>query len=63
MRPVKTAFVCQSCGAQARKWLGRCPECGAWNTLREFATPPPAGRQHRRRKCCAAAVPNPAKRV
>ena len=35
MRPVKTVFVCQSCGAQARKWLGRCPECGAWNTLAE----------------------------
>ena len=31
----KTAFVCQSCGAQARKWLGRCPDCGAWNSMAE----------------------------
>jgi DNA repair protein RadA/Sms len=31
----KTVFVCQECGAQSPKWLGRCPECGAWNSLVE----------------------------
>ena len=31
----KTVFNCQECGAQSQKWLGRCPECGAWNTLVE----------------------------
>jgi DNA repair protein RadA/Sms len=31
----KTVFACQECGAQSPKWLGRCPECGAWNTLVE----------------------------
>ena len=31
----KTAFVCQECGAQSQKWLGRCPECGAWNAMVE----------------------------
>ena len=31
----KTVFVCQSCGAQARKWLGRCPDCEAWNSMAE----------------------------
>jgi len=31
----KNVFVCQECGAQAAKWLGRCPECGAWNALVE----------------------------
>ncbi|MCC7418561.1 MAG: DNA repair protein RadA [Acidobacteria bacterium] len=30
-----TIFVCQECGAQAPKWVGRCEECGAWNTLVE----------------------------
>ena len=35
MTSPKTAFVCQSCGAQARKWLGRCPDCGAWNSMAE----------------------------
>jgi DNA repair protein RadA/Sms len=32
---VKTVFACQSCGAHSPKWLGRCSECGAWNTLVE----------------------------
>ncbi|MBR2215586.1 MAG: DNA repair protein RadA [Selenomonadaceae bacterium] len=31
----KTSFVCQSCGYEAAKWLGRCPGCGEWNTMRE----------------------------
>src|ERR1700704_2209121 len=31
----KTIFVCQECGAQSPKWLGRCTECGAWNSLVE----------------------------
>src|SRR3989440_9809684 len=30
-----TIFVCQSCGYQSRKWLGKCPECGEWNSLVE----------------------------
>jgi len=32
---VKTVFACQTCGYQSPKWLGRCPECEAWNTLVE----------------------------
>jgi DNA repair protein RadA/Sms len=31
----KIVFTCQSCGYQAPKWLGRCPDCGAWNSLVE----------------------------
>ena len=38
----KTVFACQECGAQAAKWLGRCPECGAWNSMVE-ERPVPAG--------------------
>jgi DNA repair protein RadA/Sms len=38
-RPGKTVFICQSCGYQAPKWLGRCPECGAWSSLAEEAVP------------------------
>jgi DNA repair protein RadA/Sms len=30
-----TVFVCQECGAQSPKWLGRCVECGAWSSLVE----------------------------
>lgn len=32
---VKTQFVCSECGGAQMKWMGRCPDCGEWNTLRE----------------------------
>ncbi len=35
----KTHYVCQACGAAQPRWLGRCPSCGAWNTLVEEAVP------------------------
>ncbi|MEM1400067.1 MAG: DNA repair protein RadA [Pseudomonadota bacterium] len=45
-------FVCQECGAVTAKWSGKCPSCGAWNTLvEEAARPPspgPASRSRRR---------------
>mgnify|MGYP003578893424 CR=1 FL=1 len=49
MKPPKVVFVCQECGAQAPKWMGRCTECGAWNSLVEeraetSATPAGANR-------------------
>ena len=31
----KSAFVCNDCGADYRKWQGQCSECNAWNTLSE----------------------------
>lgn len=31
----ETIFVCQACGHQSRKWLGKCSECGEWNSLIE----------------------------
>jgi DNA repair protein RadA/Sms len=34
-KPIKTVFVCQECGSQSPKWLGRCADCGAWNALVE----------------------------
>jgi DNA repair protein RadA/Sms len=35
MKSPRVVFVCQECGAQSPKWLGRCVECGAWNSLVE----------------------------
>jgi DNA repair protein RadA/Sms len=35
MAKTKTHFVCQSCGYQMPKWLGRCPGCQEWNTFVE----------------------------
>jgi DNA repair protein RadA/Sms len=47
MKPSRSVFACQSCGAQAQKWLGRCPDCGAWNAMVEerpsAAAPEPRG--------------------
>lgn len=31
-----TSFVCQECGYDSPKFLGKCPECGEWNTLKEI---------------------------
>lgn len=40
----KTVYVCQECGYDAPKWLGRCPGCGAWNTMvEETIQPEPKG--------------------
>ncbi|HEX7385676.1 MAG TPA: DNA repair protein RadA [Castellaniella sp.] len=35
MAKAKTLFLCTECGAACAKWEGRCPHCGAWNTLQE----------------------------
>lgn len=35
MAKIKTAFFCQSCGAQSPKWVGKCSSCGEWNTYVE----------------------------
>lgn len=35
MAKAKTSFVCSSCAYETARWLGKCPECGAWNTLTE----------------------------
>src|SRR5205823_6754789 len=38
----KTAFVCQQCGNDYPKWIGKCPSCGGWNTLVEERVVAPA---------------------
>ncbi len=38
MKQPKVVFVCQECGAQAPKWMGRCNDCGAWNSFVEERT-------------------------
>ncbi|MCC6413067.1 MAG: DNA repair protein RadA [Saprospiraceae bacterium] len=35
MAKAKTIFFCSSCGASSPKWLGKCPQCGEWNTYQE----------------------------
>lgn len=51
MKGQKTVFVCSECGYDTPKWFGKCPSCGAWNTLEESDAP------------TAAAVPQKIKRT
>lgn len=43
MAKEKTFFACQSCGAISPKWMGKCPECGAWETMVEEREAPERG--------------------
>ncbi len=35
MAKTKSVYVCQNCGAEVAKWVGKCPACGEWNTYVE----------------------------
>lgn len=42
MAKAKAVFICQSCGANSPKWIGKCPSCNEWNTyVEEIVTPQP----------------------
>ncbi|MBE0425245.1 MAG: DNA repair protein RadA [Nitrospirae bacterium] len=62
MPKVKTIFQCQACGYISPKWLGRCPDCGAWNSLveekREIV-----GRQSSLISCKSKSEPQPLSEV
>lgn len=42
-KKVKTAWYCTECGADSPKWSGRCPQCGAWNSMVEERVPSSSG--------------------
>lgn len=42
MAKTKTVFFCTSCGYETPKWMGRCPSCGAFNTMEEHVEKPVA---------------------
>jgi len=43
MASPKTVYTCNECGASSPRWLGKCPGCGAWNSLLESAAEPTGG--------------------
>lgn len=47
---VKTSFFCTDCGYETPKWAGRCPGCGAWNTIVEAPEEPAVGKKSVTRK-------------
>ncbi|MCX6332775.1 MAG: DNA repair protein RadA [Bacteroidia bacterium] len=44
MSKSKTVFVCQNCGVESAKWIGRCPSCKEWNTYHEEIIAPATSR-------------------
>ncbi|MFT3778532.1 MAG: DNA repair protein RadA [Ottowia sp.] len=54
----KTTYTCNECGASSPRWLGKCPACGAWNSLVEtVAEPAAAGGRNRLGGAFAALAP------
>ena len=44
----RSVFACQACGFESSKWLGRCPDCGEWNSFveeRQVVAAPGRGQQ------------------
>lgn len=48
MAKLRTKYICQQCGGEHSKWMGKCPDCGAWNTLEEVTEVPQSPAQQRR---------------
>jgi DNA repair protein RadA/Sms len=48
MAKLRTKYVCQQCGGEQSKWMGKCPDCGTWNTLEEVVEAAPTPAQQRR---------------
>ena len=53
----KMMYVCQNCGYDNTRWMGKCPSCGAWNTMAEEIVVPPA--EERRGVASAGEPPQP----
>src|SRR3982751_5871934 len=47
MATQKSIYTCTECGGTNAKWLGKCPHCGAWNTLTEGIAEPAGGAKNR----------------
>jgi DNA repair protein RadA/Sms len=50
----KTVFTCTACGGTNPKWLGKCPHCGAWNTLEEGVAEAASAQRHRYKPIAAS---------
>jgi len=44
---LKTSYICEKCGNTSLKWLGKCPDCSAWNSFYEEVTASGTDRDHR----------------
>ncbi len=53
----KTIYTCRECGGTSAKWLGKCPQCAAWNSLDETVAEPSAGASKNRFQSLARSLP------
>ncbi|MBM3241344.1 DNA repair protein RadA [Candidatus Poribacteria bacterium] len=59
----KTRFVCQECGNVSPKWMGKCPDCGKWNSFIEEAAPVARPRSRQFQIDTAAVMPVPITKI
>src|SRR5689334_3764392 len=52
-----TSFVCRSCGGVQTRWMGKCPDCGQWDSLDEFKAPAPGASMDKQRGSAAQVGP------
>ena len=57
MAKVQSKYVCQSCGYESPRWVGKCPNCGEWNSFVEELTQAVAARKGSKGTGAAAAIP------
>jgi len=55
MAKTRIKYVCQQCGGEQNKWMGKCPDCGQWNTMEEVIEAPQAPVSQRRSLAVGAA--------
>lgn len=65
MAKVKSFFFCSECGYQSSSWLGKCPECGKWNTFSEEVVQAvkPASSSSKLHSSLSASTPKPISQV
>jgi len=63
MAKPRTIFFCSDCGASAPKWLGKCPQCGEWNTYQEELIQKETTAEEKRKSWAAPGKPESAKAV
>ncbi len=61
-RSNKSTYICNACGYQTQRWLGRCPECMSWSSLEEHIEKSPSGNKGDRTIKAAELIPLTEKR-
>jgi DNA repair protein RadA/Sms len=49
MAKLKQTFICETCGYETYKWMGKCPRCAAWDTIKEIRVEPAVDTRHDRK--------------